>query len=115
LTVLSLVALSSVSSHILAQVQPSDGVTSLNENPLQIAILHWYKANRVTQFKVGTRPITVAFDGGNMWVVHNGSNSVTKLRVSDGAVLGTFLVGNGPFGVAFDGPTFGWRMEKVTT
>jgi DNA-binding beta-propeller fold protein YncE len=28
---------------------------------------------------------------------------VTKLRASDGKVLGTFSVGNGPLGVAFDG------------
>jgi hypothetical protein len=44
LSVLSLVALSSVSSRILAQVQPSDGVTSLNENPVQIAIPNCYPA-----------------------------------------------------------------------
>jgi DNA-binding beta-propeller fold protein YncE len=28
---------------------------------------------------------------------------VTKLRASDGANLGTFAVGDAPFGVAFDG------------
>jgi hypothetical protein len=28
---------------------------------------------------------------------------VSKLRASDGALLGTFAVGNTPFGVAFDG------------
>ena len=103
LTVLSLIALAVVSPRILAQVQPSDGVTSLNENPLQIAILHWCKTNRVTQFKVGDAPIRVAFDGGNLWVVNNGSNNVTKLRTSDGTNLGTFPVGAGPQGVAFDG------------
>jgi hypothetical protein len=32
-----------------------------------------------------------------------GGNSVTKLRTSDGANLGTFATGTGPFGVAFDG------------
>jgi len=79
LTVLSLIALAVVSPRILAQVQPSDGVTSLNENPLQIAILHWCKTNRVTQFKVGDAPIRVAFDGGNLWVVNNGSNNVTQI------------------------------------
>jgi len=42
----------------------------------------------------------MAFDGANIWVANNGSNNVMKLRASDGAVLGTFTVGRGPFGVA---------------
>lgn len=45
----------------------------------------------------------IAFDGSNMWVVSNGTNSVIKVRESDGAVLGTFDVGIRPVGVAFDG------------
>jgi YVTN family beta-propeller protein len=45
----------------------------------------------------------IAFDGANIWVTNGGSNSVTKLRASDGAHLGTFSVGNYPFGIAFDG------------
>jgi DNA-binding beta-propeller fold protein YncE len=36
-------------------------------------------------------------------VANSDSNSLTKLRVSDGANLGTFPVGNNPQGVAFDG------------
>ena len=31
------------------------------------------------------------------------SSNVTKLRASDGALLGTFTVGTTPYGVAFDG------------
>ena len=31
------------------------------------------------------------------------NNNVTKLRASDGVVLGTFTVGSGPYGLAFDG------------
>jgi DNA-binding beta-propeller fold protein YncE len=45
----------------------------------------------------------VAFDGGNIWVVNISSNAVTKLRASDGAVMGTFAVGNHPWTAAFDG------------
>jgi len=37
-----------------------------------------------------------AFDGANVWVVNDNSNKVTKLRASDGAVLGTFAVGGLP-------------------
>ncbi|MGB7202368.1 MAG: hypothetical protein WBD16_08885 [Pyrinomonadaceae bacterium] len=53
---------------------------------------------------VGTNPQGIAFDGANMWVTTNSSDgNVTKLRVLDGVVQGTFAVGNFPAGVAFDG------------
>ena len=39
-------------------------------------------------FDVGKFPIGVVSDGTNMWVANGGSNTVTKLRASDGAVLG---------------------------
>jgi sugar lactone lactonase YvrE len=55
-------------------------------------------------FTVGTNPKGIAFDGANIWVVNSSSNgTVTKLRTSDGANLGTFTVGEFPIGVAFDG------------
>ena len=48
-------------------------------------------------------PTGVAFDGANIWVANGSSASVTKLRASDGANLGTVTAGDGPIGVAFDG------------
>jgi hypothetical protein len=36
-------------------------------------------------------------------VANHGSNDLTKLRASDGTLLGTFHVGTGPAGVIFDG------------
>ena len=54
-------------------------------------------------FAVGTTPYAIAFDGTNMWVPAYGSNNVTKLLASTGAVVGTYSVGNGPDGVFFDG------------
>src|SRR5712691_3081715 len=81
----------------------TQGVTSSTKNPLQIATLHWYNANQTTTFGVGTRPFGVAFDGANIWVANMGSHNVTKLRASDGKVLGTFRSGANPVGVAFDG------------
>jgi DNA-binding beta-propeller fold protein YncE len=36
-------------------------------------------------------------------VANSGSNTVTKVRASDGSNLGTFTVGSSPEGVAFDG------------
>lgn len=69
----------------------------------KIAILHWYAANQTASFSVGSGPAGLAFDGASLWVANGDSNNVTKLRASDGAVLGTFPVGSDPFGVAFDG------------
>jgi len=54
-------------------------------------------------FPVGSAPQGVAFDGVNIWVVNSGDGTVTKLRASDGAQLGTFGVGRGPQGIVFDG------------
>src|SRR5205823_10973953 len=82
---------------------PLIGVTSTSKNPLQIALLHWYDANKTTSFIVQNQPFGVVFDGANVWVVNKIDSSVTKLRASDGAVLGTFPVGSEPRGVAFDG------------
>jgi len=56
-----------------------------------------------TSFRVGGQPTGMLFDGNYIWVSNNSSNSVTKLRPDDGAVLGTFTTGNYPVGLAFDG------------
>jgi hypothetical protein len=42
------------------------------------------------------------------------SGTVTKLRASSGSVLGSFTVGSGPFGVAFDGPTGVFWDKKIS-
>ena len=78
----------------------------LGFNPLQVAILRWYDANQTGfDFPIGPRPYGVAFDVANIWVTSLDSFTVTKLRASDGACVGTctFSVGPGPFEVAFDG------------
>jgi hypothetical protein len=69
--------------------------------------------NTVTRFKLdgqqeGTFQVpssfgALAFDGVNIWVPNNGG-TVTKLRASDGKLLGTFNAGNADgSGIAFDG------------
>jgi hypothetical protein len=48
----------------------------------------------------------LVFDGANIWVANSGGgggHTVTKLRASDGKLLGTFAVGSHPLAVAFDG------------
>jgi hypothetical protein len=71
-------------------------VTASNGNLLQIALLHWYDANLTTAFNVSHAPLSVAFDGANIWLTNAHGNAVTKLRASDGAVLGTFPVDHKP-------------------
>jgi hypothetical protein len=84
-------------------------------NPLQIALLRWYEGNQTgATFTVGSGPWGVAFDGANIWVTNHGSNSVTKLRASDGALLGTFTAGINPYGVVFDGANI-WVANYGTT
>jgi hypothetical protein len=58
----------------------------------------------VTQvFTVGQNPVALAFDSVNVWVANNADGTVTKLRDSDGANLGTFAAGSTPSAIAFDG------------
>jgi DNA-binding beta-propeller fold protein YncE len=45
----------------------------------------------------------MAFDGTAVWSTNYGGGTVTKLRASDGKLLGTFQVGYGSAGIAFDG------------
>src|SRR5437016_1620158 len=85
------------------QLAASGVVSGTYFNPLQVGLLSWYQASQPTSFAVGKSPYGVAFDGANIWVANQSSNNVTKLRASDGVVLGTFAVGSGPSGVAFDG------------
>jgi hypothetical protein len=46
------------------------GVVSSAQNPLQIALLHWYDANLTAQFP---NPYGVANEGASIWVADNGS------------------------------------------
>src|SRR4029077_14947886 len=82
---LGVCALSLVSVFTWAQT----GVTTSTNNPLQIALLHWYPANLVAHFSVGAGPVALVFDGGNVWVANENDNTVTKLRACDGLSLGT--------------------------
>jgi len=79
-----------------------------------LALLRWYPAIQTgLQFAIpGEYPTGVAFDGANIWVTNNNSNTVTKLQASDGTVLGTFNAGTGPFCIAFDGANI-WVTNYV--
>jgi DNA-binding beta-propeller fold protein YncE len=82
------------------------------DNDGNISLLHYptSKCGRYSRFlhtfprghhAVGNNPEGRAFDGANIWVGNQNSNTVTKLRASDGTTLGTFAVGRNPHGVAW--------------
>jgi hypothetical protein len=57
--------------------------------------------------------VNVAFDGANIWSVNSGSQSITKFRASDGALLGTFQTGFNTVGIGFDGTNI-WVPSDTT-
>src|SRR5215813_6983274 len=87
LSILVPLALSWLCGSALAQ----GGVTNSTKNPAQIATLHWYEANLTANFPVASvgGEGGLGFDGANIWAT-NGRGVVTKVRASDGAVLGVF-------------------------
>lgn len=48
-------------------------------------------------------PSGLVYDGANVWITNFNSSSVSKMRASDGVVLGTYPVGTNPRGLVFDG------------
>jgi hypothetical protein len=57
---------------------------------------------------VGTAPLFPAFDGTNIWVPNSGSNTITVVQASSGAVVGTISADaknllNAPVAASFDG------------
>ena len=46
-------------------------------------------------------PEAVAFDGTYVWVATQFNNSVTRIRVSDGVISGTFTVGKRPVALLY--------------
>jgi hypothetical protein len=97
--------------------QGAQGPPGPSYNFLQIAILRWYPANLTRTIDLSgsgaLHPGAGAFDGANIWVANQSSNNVTKLRASDGVVLGTFPVGANPTGVAFDGINI-WVANQIS-
>lgn len=82
-------------------------------NPKQLAMLRWYDANESgITYTVGGGAFGFAFDGQHMWVASAFTNTVTKLRASDGETVGAFAVGNGPRALAYDGAHV-WVVNQI--
>lgn len=67
--------------------------------------LRWDVLKGQASFATGTNPVSAAFDGANIWVANLNSFNVTKIRASDGTILGSFPISGGgnPNSIAFDG------------
>ncbi|MGZ6143394.1 MAG: YncE family protein, partial [Myxococcales bacterium] len=70
-------------------------------------------------YPVVARPVGLAFDGSNLWVANqSGPATVTKVRVSDGAVLASIGIADNPRGILFDGANvwvshYGGTLTKI--
>ena len=79
------------------------GVSTLTQNPLQIATMHWYEANLTANFGAAKGPHGLVFDGSSMWIVNKTAATITKRQASDGNNLGAFTLQGTPDSAAFDG------------
>src|SRR5215471_5998296 len=65
---------------------------SLARSSRRAALGQWWtaaSAQAIGLTTVGATPFHVASDGSDLWVGNNGDGTVTRVRGSDGAVLGT--------------------------
>jgi hypothetical protein len=72
-------------------------------NPNQVALLQWYLASTTSSFPTQTAPWGIVYDGANIWVLNSLSNSLSKYRPSDGALLATFTFTQPAQRMAYDG------------
>jgi hypothetical protein len=66
---------------------------SIRRNNLRAVTRKWYlppDATGITLTTVGTDPHDVEFDGTDLWVANNDSNTIQRFRPSDGQLLQTF-------------------------
>ncbi len=103
--------LSNASTHLIIDINgfyappPSAVASGAGINPLRVALLRWYEVNQArAAFPLGVDSAGVAvFDGAHIWVTSPNLGSITRLRVSDGATVGTFAAGPSSLRAAFDG------------
>jgi len=54
-------------------------------------------------YAVGSKPRNCCFDGSSIWVTNNESNSVTRLKASDGSYIASYRAGTQPFDIIVAG------------
>jgi YVTN family beta-propeller protein len=60
-------------------------------------------ADRTADYAVGSGAEFSAFDGTHVWVANQFSNTVSKLNISSGSVVGDYPLTGNPLGIAYDG------------
>ena len=81
-----------------------NGPILFNTNLKRVALHRWYEANEAhITFSVCGQPKGILFDGGSLWVTNSMSDTVTRRRASDGALMGVYPVGTYPIGMTYDG------------
>ena len=94
--------------------QGPPGPAGASINPLQIALLRWWNADRAASFTNAVNPSydfagpdSLAFDGAHIWVVNNEGLSVTEINATDGSFVRNLSGGsynfNAPQSIVFDG------------
>lgn len=101
------------SSNSVARVRASDGII-VDETPGPGCLA----SDVVEEIAVGDSPGNMAFDGEFMWVLHSGSQNVTKIRSVDGPLDDTdkiaLNIDVGKEAIAFDGEHM-WIVNKNAT
>ena len=75
---------------------------ALKRGSRRAALNQWWMPTQFPSYArspVGGFPITVAFDGADLWVANFNFKTVSRVRASDGRVLQTWTVAEPPFGV----------------
>jgi hypothetical protein len=92
-----------IRSGFMTAILLTSGAWAQTKNFEAIATLKFYAAAHGNSFAVGTAPGSVLFDGSSIWVANTPVRSITKLRASDGAMLGTFSTPDFAAAMTFDG------------
>lgn len=61
---------------------------------------------------VGINPWGIEFDSERVWVVNQGSDTVTAINASDGSIVATVSVGDSPREILFDGQSV-WVLNET--
>lgn len=92
-----------ITDETITRAKLAYGATSRYDLQL-IAMLRWDLLPTQTTISVGSDPEAIAFDGTLIYVANSGSNNVTRIRASTGALEGSpIAVGSAPKALAYDG------------
>jgi hypothetical protein len=77
--------------------------SALRRSSRRAALGQWWTEKLPLSYPVGNVPQGVQSDGADLWVANNGNGTVTRIRASDGALLGTWTGATGASSVLVAG------------